>query len=342
MDLDIPLTLVYMFNRNKLFIQASITFCISLSAAIIIYIYFQSNIYLLSILLSILIIFNIKILHTFFHRINKIKRQINAIYKDNFIFDNSTESFELLINQIDKISQKFKNDRLELNKVSKVRTEFLANVSHELKTPIFAIKGFTETLLDGALEDSKVNKKFVENIETQANRLENLFSDLIDISKIESNQLVLKLNKFKLQRLIDWSRDTFAETINNKGIKFIVPDCKDLCVVGDEKYLKLVFSNLINNAINYSNSGSIIIAAKSIQNKVKISLTDNGIGIDKKHINRIFERFYRVDSDRSRQTGGTGLGLSIVKHILEAHGADIKVESDTNVGSIFSFELNNK
>ena len=115
-----------------------------------------------------------------------------------------------------------------------------------------------------------------------------------------------------------------------------------MCVVGDEKYLKLVFSNLINNAINYSNSGSIIIAAKSIQNKVKISITDNGIGIEQKHINRIFERFYRVDSDRSRQTGGTGLGLSIVKHILEAHGADIKVESDTNVGSIFSFELNNK
>tara|TARA_Y100000766_G_C18889029_1_gene597500 strand:- start:451 stop:1446 length:996 start_codon:yes stop_codon:yes gene_type:complete len=330
-----------MFNRNKLFIQASITFCISLSAAIIIYIYFQSNIYLLSILIFILIIFNIKILYTFFHRVNKIKSQINAIYKDNFIFDNSTESFELLINQIDKISQKLKNDRLELNKVSKVRTEFLANVSHELKTPIFAIKGFTETLLDGALEDHKVNKKFVENIETQANRLENLFSDLIDISKIESNQLVLKLNRFKLQRLINWSRDTFSESINNKGIKFIVPDCKDLNVVGDEKYLKLVFSNLINNAINYSNSGSIIIAAKLIQNKVKISITDNGIGIDKKHINRIFERFYRVDSDRSRQSGGTGLGLSIVKHILEAHGTDIKVESDISMGSIFSFELNN-
>ncbi len=341
MDLDIHLTLVYMFNRNKLFIQASITFCISLSAAIIIYIYFQSNIYLLSILIFILIIFNIKILYTFFHRVNKIKSQINAIYKDNFIFDNSTESFELLINQIDKISQKLKNDRLELNKVSKVRTEFLANVSHELKTPIFAIKGFTETLLDGALEDHKVNKKFVENIETQANRLENLFSDLIDISKIESNQLVLKLNRFKLQRLINWSRDTFSESINNKGIKFIVPDCKDLNVVGDEKYLKLVFSNLINNAINYSNSGSIIIAAKLIQNKVKISITDNGIGIDKKHINRIFERFYRVDSDRSRQSGGTGLGLSIVKHILEAHGTDIKVESDISMGSIFSFELNN-
>tara|TARA_Y100000768_G_scaffold18617_1_gene12824 strand:- start:451 stop:1446 length:996 start_codon:yes stop_codon:yes gene_type:complete len=330
-----------MFNRNKLFIQASMTFCISLSAAIIIYIYFQSNIYLLSILIFILIIFNIKILYTFFHRVNKIKSQINAIYKDNFIFDNSTESFELLINQIDKISQKLKNDRLELNKVSKVRTEFLANVSHELKTPIFAIKGFTETLLDGALEDHKVNKKFVENIETQANRLENLFSDLIDISKIESNQLVLKLNRFKLQRLINWSRDTFSESINNKGIKFIVPDCKDLNVVGDEKYLKLVFSNLINNAINYSNSGSIIIAAKLIQNKVKISITDNGIGIDKKHINRIFERFYRVDSDRSRQSGGTGLGLSIVKHILEAHGTDIKVESDISMGSIFSFELNN-
>ena len=194
--------------------------------------------------------------------VNKIKYQINRIFYDNFSLEDQNDDFEKLIDKIDQISQKIKNDRIEFNKISKVRTEFLANVSHELKTPIFAIKGFTETLIDGAIEDTKVNKKFIKNIESQANRLENLFSDLIDISKIESNQLTLKLDKFKLQELIEWAKETFAKVIQNKGINFITPDCKDLHVIGDKKYLKSVLSNLINNSINYSNSGSIIISVK--------------------------------------------------------------------------------
>ncbi len=328
-------------RKNKLLIQTSLISCFSLCLGIIIYANLQSNLFLFYLLILLLITFNIYVYSLLLGHINNIKYQINRIFYDNFSLKDQNDDFEKLIDKIDQISQKIKNDRIEFNKISKVRTEFLANVSHELKTPIFAIKGFTETLLDGAIEDTKVNKKFIKNIESQANRLENLFSDLIDISKIESNQLILKLDKFKLQELIEWTKETFTKVIQNKGINFITPDCKDLHVIGDKKYLKSVLSNLINNSINYSNSGSIIISVKLNKNKVRISIIDNGIGVEEKHIDRIFERFYRVSSDRSRETGGTGLGLSIVKHILEAHGTDISIESKLNVGSTFSFQLSN-
>jgi len=271
--------------------------------------------------------------------IHKIKDRIYNINKNRFTEAENPDNFENLIERLDLISKQLENDQINFDRISKVRTEFLANVSHELKTPIFAIKGYTETLLNGALEDNNVNRNFIDKIDSQASRLENLFSDLIDISRIESNQLVLELKEFPLNRLLNWVEQTYSLAISNKGINFSIPDCNNIIVYGDEKYLQSVFSNLIENAINYSNSGSIILAAKVDNDNINISITDNGLGIDKEHFDRIFERFYRVDGDRSRDSGGTGLGLSIVKHILESHGSSIDVKSVIGQGSTFSFKL---
>ncbi len=324
--------------KNKLLLQVAGVSCFNFACGLLFYKVFISDLALFMISLFLLISFNFLYLYKLLSRIYKINNRIDKIYQNNFP-SNKYQNNDELIDRITLISQKLEKDQIDFNKVSKVRTEFLANVSHELKTPIFSIKGYTETLLDGAINDQNVNKKFVHKIETQANRLENLFTDLIDISKIESNQLVLNLDNFPLNRLLNWVENTFAEQINKKGLEFSVPDCEGIIVLGDEKYLKSVFSNLIKNSINYSHNGSIIIAAKAYKNKVKISITDHGIGISKEHINRVFERFYRVDSDRSRNTGGTGLGLSIVKHILESHGSSIDLESTPNKGSTFSFQL---
>ena len=151
-------------RKNKLLIQTSLISCFSLCLGIIIYANLQSNLFLFYLLILLLITFNIYIYSFLLGHINKIKYQINRIFYDNFSLEDQNDDFEKLIDKIDQISQKIKNDRIEFNKISKVRTEFLANVSHELKTPIFAIKGFTETLLDGAIEDTKVNKKFIKNI----------------------------------------------------------------------------------------------------------------------------------------------------------------------------------
>ena len=324
--------------KNKLLINITLVSFSTLLLGILFYSIFISNLLFLIISIILLMSLSFFCFYSLLSKFYKIENQINRIYQDNFKVSNLKNNEEL-IDQIGCIANKLEDDQLNFDRVSKVRTEFLANVSHELKTPIFAIKGYTETLLDGAIDDHNVNKKFITKINSQANRLENLFSDLIDISKIESNELVLKLDKFPLNRLLDWVKNTFLEEIHSKGLKCSIPDCDDIIVYGDEKYLKSVFSNLIKNSINYSKEGSIIISAKVISDKVKISITDHGIGISQKHVGRIFERFYRVDSDRSRETGGTGLGLSIVKHILESHGSSIIVESNPDQGSTFSFDL---
>ena len=166
-----------------------------------------------------------------------------------------------------------------------------------------------------------------------------LLGDLIQISMLESEESQLKLEKINLMDIIINVKDTFKQVLQSRKSNLIVPDEKTVYILADKKNMEIVFNNLINNAINYSDSGDIIISLKYIKKNIVVRIIDQGIGISKDNVQQIFERFYRVDSDRSRETGGTGLGLAIVKHILLAHNIEIKVDSKVNMGTEFIFEI---
>ena len=238
-----------------------------------------------------------------------------------------------IIDVLEKKIEKYNNNQ---NSISQIRTKFVANASHELKTPIFAIKGFIETLLDGALNDPKVNTEFLKKIYNQTERLENILTDLIDISKIESGDLKLNKNYLPINDILNFIENSYKHLAKKKGLKLEIPNTKDLKVYVDKEHIQTVFSNIIKNAINYSDSGKIVVSVKEMNNSINIKVSDNGIGIKDEAIDKIFQRFFRVDDDRSRKTGGSGLGLAIVKHILDAHQIKYNIKSEHNVGTTFS------
>lgn len=231
---------------------------------------------------------------------------------------------------------------LETAKVFKVdRNEFLGNVAHELRTPIFAIQLSLETLLDGAINDENVNIDFLNRAFIQTKRLTELVDDLISISKFETG-VKMSRRYFAIENIVRSTIDELSALAAKKNISvnFFPPDIKDVKVFGDEQRLQQVLVNLIDNAVKYTPSDGNVNVSIDVQEKeVWISVEDTGIGIPQKDIKRIFERFYRVDKTRSREIGGSGLGLSIVKHILEAHSSQIRVESEPNKGSRFLFSL---
>lgn len=233
------------------------------------------------------------------------------------------------------------HDISELRRLEKVRKDFVANVSHELRTPISSIKGFTETLLDGGLQDKKHAKEFLEIIHDDAERLAALINDILDLSKIESGRLNLLLRPCALGPVIDKVVNALQAQCRDKGLTMIrrIPDDLPL-LVADENKLAQIVLNLVDNAVKYTpEKGAITIAAASTPPLVTIEVCDTGIGIPEEDLSRIFERFYRVHKDRSREMGGTGLGLSIVKHLVQAHGGDIVVESVLGKGSTFRFTI---
>ena len=241
-----------------------------------------------------------------------------------------------IIDALEKKIEKYINNQ---DNISQIRTKFVANASHELKTPIFAIKGFIETLLDGALNDPKVNTEFLKKIYNQTERLENILTDLIDISKIESGDLKLNKNYLPINDILNFIENSYKHLAKKKGLKLEIPNTKDLKVYVDKEHIETVFSNIIKNAINYSDSGKIVVSVKEINNSINIKISDNGIGIKDEVIDKIFQRFFRVDDDRSRKTGGSGLGLAIVKHILDAHQIEYNIQSKHNVGTTFSLSI---
>jgi two-component system phosphate regulon sensor histidine kinase PhoR len=221
-----------------------------------------------------------------------------------------------------------------------MRSQFIANVSHELRTPIFTIQGFLETLLNGAIDDPKVNKNFLQKANQHTANLSNLLNDLIDISMIESGEMRMSYRYFDINAFIIKIISEFNSESEKKNIKLIFnPVREGLQVFGDKDKLRQVFLNLLQNAIKYTDEGTIEILIEEEKKFVNISIKDTGIGIPEEDIDRIFERFYRVDKARSRTVGGTGLGLAIVKHIIEAHNSKIVVQSKLGEGSIFSFKL---
>ncbi len=232
------------------------------------------------------------------------------------------------------------HDITSLRNLENLRKDFVANVSHELKTPLTAIKGYTETLIGGALRDEKNANKFLKIIHEHTNRLTHLLTDLLDLSKIESGQYSLRYENFSLQSLINELISTFSQEIKSKEIIFkFIPKNLD-SIFADRTALRQILSNLLENAIKYSNQKStIILQAESNTQSIRFEIEDNGPGISPEHLPRIFERFYRTDASRSRELGGTGLGLSIVKHLVQLHGGEISVESKLDKGSKFIFTI---
>jgi two-component system phosphate regulon sensor histidine kinase PhoR len=233
----------------------------------------------------------------------------------------------------------------EINKLKDMeayRKEFLGNVSHELKTPLFIAQSYIETLIDGSLYDNKVNQKHLDKALKNVLRLSQIVKDLELISRLERSSLVIEKTQFDLNNLIREVVDSLeiSSRDENINIQINIPRKEKCIVVADVEKIEQVLLNLLVNAIKYSKEkGNITINCKDLTNKYLVEIEDNGIGIKKEDIDRIFERFYRIDRDRSRKKGGTGLGLSIVKHILEAHDQNIKVESEMGKGSVFSFTL---
>ncbi|MGB3619605.1 MAG: ATP-binding protein [Catalinimonas sp.] len=230
----------------------------------------------------------------------------------------------------------------ELKRMESFRRDFLADVSHELKTPIFAAQGFLHTLLDGAVEDPNVRGKFLENAARSLDGLDALVQDLLTISKMESGTIKMHHAPFDLVELVREVVDQLAHKAHCREIalKIAEPPAAPLRVRGDRDRMRQVVTNLVENGIKYGQAGGHVeLEVGRAGEGVKLTVRDDGPGIPKAHLPRIFERFYRVDKSRSKDTGGSGLGLAIVKHIVEAHGASIDVRSKLGKGTIFSFKL---
>jgi two-component system, OmpR family, phosphate regulon sensor histidine kinase PhoR len=235
-----------------------------------------------------------------------------------------------------------KDTEIETLKASELwRKEFIGNVSHELKTPIFNIQGLILTLLDGGLEDKSINRLYLERAERSINRLIAIVEDLQTINRLETETNTLQVSRFSLRKLVDEVIEANEVRASEKKIKLKADTGREPCIVeADRKRIFQVMANLIVNSINYGQSGGQTdISLTIFGDKVLIEVSDNGVGIEDEHHLRIFERFYRVEKHRSRDSGGTGLGLSIVKHIIEAHGHTVMVKSKPGSGSTFSFTL---
>ena len=229
----------------------------------------------------------------------------------------------------------------ELRKLEEFRKEFVANVSHELKTPIFAAQGFIHTLLDGAINDKNVRVKFLKKSAKSLDGLDMLVQDLLTLSQMERGDIKMQLDYFDLVPICSDVLDQLEEKARKKEIRMkLIDPHQKLLVYADAQRISQVITNLVSNAINYTPEGGDVTVLFDVSKKnITTQVTDTGEGIPAQHLPRIFERFYRVDKSRSREKGGTGLGLAIVKHILEGHDTHADVESIVGKGSVFSFKL---
>jgi two-component system phosphate regulon sensor histidine kinase PhoR len=232
------------------------------------------------------------------------------------------------------------HDLTRLKQLERTREEFVANVSHELRTPLSLIKGYVETLLDGAKDNPEVATKFLQTIERNSERLQLLIEDLLTISELESGRLKMNLQSVRLRSLVDRVLEDFKTQAESRRVQ-LKNDVPDLTARADSDRLQQVLGNLIGNAIKYGrDGGSVGVSGQSLDgNAIELCVQDDGPGIPAESLERVFERFYRIDKARSREQGGTGLGLSIVKHIVQSHGGKVWAKSDPGAGAAFYFTL---
>jgi two-component system phosphate regulon sensor histidine kinase PhoR len=285
-----------------------------------------------------------------------IYRKIKLIYKT--IHSLKTQKYDAVIENFDwdkdpifEMSKEVINwardkkiEIAQLKKVADFRKEFLGNVSHELKTPIFSIQGYLHTLLDGAMDDPEVNTKFLKKAAKSTDRLSDLVADLLEISKLESGELVMNEERFDINSLTKDVYEQFEVKAKEKGIELTIKEgCnKPFMVLADKYRIRTVLVNLVGNSLKYGKPNGFTSAAYYVMgDNILVEIADTGEGISQEYLPRIFERFYRVDKSRTRndEVGGTGLGLAIVKHIIEAHHQTVNVRSTVGQGTTFGFTL---
>jgi two-component system phosphate regulon sensor histidine kinase PhoR len=282
-----------------------------------------------------------------FKEVNVLYDQIKQIKKKNFPLISRKQlvqkenPIELLKKELTAYVSTTEDEVKELKKAAVYRQEFLADVSHELKTPIFAAQGFVHTLLDNPDEAPEIRQKFLEKAAKSLDGLDALVKDLLTVSQIETGAIKIEKKRINLRPMVDEIFEQLEGKAKKRGVKLIL-NCSDevIDVKADAQKIEQVLVNLVDNGIKYGNQdGKVTVFIEDRKKSYLISIKDNGPGISEKHLPRIFERFYRIDKSRTKLSGGTGLGLSIVKHIVQAHGSKIQVESKVDKGTSFSFKL---
>ena len=275
----------------------------------------------------------------------ELRRFYNHIGQSDNTGPDALDSMNLIkmSSQLFRFAEKKEAEIIKLKKVEAFRREFLADISHELKTPLFAAQGMVETLIDGAIDDKKVRNKFLKKASKSLDQLDNIVKDLITISHLETGELKLEFDDYDLVEIVQEYIDQFEQKAQKKetNLQFEVKSTSSRLLTKVDRYrIGQVFQNLIGNGINYAGLGATVtVRLIDESDYINVVVSDNGIGIEKEHLDKIFQRFYRVDKSRSREKGGTGLGLSIVKYIVEAHDSKVKVESELNKGTTFFFKL---
>ncbi len=291
------------------------------------------------------LIIQIRIEKSFLSNIKKIYNDLD--YKKDSIISTSTfvTDMDTIIEDVGDYVKVKKGEIESLKKAEEYRKEFVGNVAHELKTPLFSIQGYISNLLDGAFRDKELLKKYLKKADKSIERLTFIVKDLDLITQIESATLVLKKTSFDIVKLVEEIIDHLEINATKKKIKLVLDKDYNLpiTVFADRTRIEQVLINLISNSINYgSDKGTTEISFDISSDKLLIKVTDNGDGISEENMPRLFERFFRVDISRSREHGGSGLGLAIVKHIIDAHNENIFVQSNPGIGSEFSFTLQKK
>ena len=345
MRFNSPRTISFFIALLVAIVATVLIFVSSLFVNIDISLYYYLAIFIILLLSMFLIIsFSIE---------NFIYDRIKLIYRSAQIFQSKKELSEMNLDMrtdvLGKVSEEIAKRMLEQHKTidqlqerEGFRREFIGNLAHELKTPIFSIQGYILTLLEGGIDDKEVNKLFLQKAANGVDRVTNLLDDLDSISKLESGHYNIEKTRFNFTKQILQISEDLENRAQKKKINIEVQkkDKKELWVFADQNKIGQVLTNLINNAIKYGQKGGFIKVSYHIHGqKVLIEIEDNGIGITEQDASRIFERFYRVEKSRSRQKGGTGLGLAIAKHIIDSHNETLSVRSSLGEGSVFSFSL---
>lgn len=280
---------------------------------------------------------HIKVIYKLIHN-HKVKKSNQEHSKKQH-----TESIQSVHEEVMDWSREYEQEISQLKQLEKYRKEYIGNISHELKTPLFAILGYVSTLIEGGIDDPNINTKYLDRSEKNINRLIDIVNELDTISQLESGELKLNKTKFNIKDLIDELIESYEMKAEKKGIRIYYSKNYDhsLYVNADKAQIERLISNLLNNAIKYgyTNTGKVKISFFDMDKNLLIEITDNGPGINKDDLPRIYERFYRTEKARSRELGGTGLGLAIVKHIIEAHKQSIYTRSTIGIGTTFGFTL---
>ena len=302
---------------------------------------FSLNFLLLFILCSI-VVYAIGAFFVKFFLYNSVRVISDEIFQSD-VDSTITTNMEDLLMKIRQYDDDQKSEISEMKKQETFRREFIGNLAHELKTPLFTSESYILTLLDGAIDDDEVNKKYLKIAGKAIHRLNLIVKDLDLITKIESGESEIQRTDFDIINLAQNTLEMLEITASKKNIKLLLEfnDKLPLRVNADNEKIQQVLTNLIENSIKYGkeNGTTELVIQELTENKIIVRVTDNGLGIEEKHFNRLFERFYRVDQSGSRKGGGSGLGLAIVKHIMDAHDEKIYIESEFGVGSEFSFTL---